>query len=42
MAGRIVLEVYRDRGGSRVFVEGGLDLCLSGLCVQLARLSQSA
>ena len=28
------------RGGSRVFVEEGFDLCLSGLCVQLARLSQ--
>ena len=30
------------RGGSRVFVEGGFDLRLSGLCVQLARLNQPA
>ena len=30
------------RGRSRVFVEEGFDLRLSGLCVQLARLSQLA
>ena len=25
--------IWRSRGRSRVFVEGGFDLCLSGLCV---------
>ena len=30
------------RSGSRVFVEEEFDLHLSGLCVQLARLSQPA
>ena len=38
----LVASLGRSRGGSRVFVEGGFDLRLSGLCVQLARLSQPA
>ena len=34
--------VSTDRGVSRVFVEEGFDLCLSGLCVPLARYSYSS
>ena len=30
------------KGRSRVFVKEGFDLRLSGLCIQLARLSQTA
>ena len=33
-------QINYSRGGSRVFVEEGFDLRLSGLCVQISRLSK--